>query len=76
MEEHQSFFKKKDFGKIKFGNTYKGFKWDDPKVATHWLEWVVGEDCMTSEENKEIARQVLRQRKICDGQIEDNRLKG
>jgi len=75
MEKHVSFFKKKSFGKIKFGNTYKGKNWDDPDVPVDWLEWVASDDCRTSQENKDIARQVLNQRGICEGQLEDDRRK-
>lgn len=76
MDKHKSFFKKKEFGKIDFGNIYKGKKWTDKEVSSHWLEYVASDKCFTSEENKEIARAVLQQRGICDGQIEDERLKG
>jgi hypothetical protein len=61
-------FKHKDLGVINFGTTYKGKRWSD--VPVDWLEYVAGPDCRTTEENKEIARQELAQRKIVDGQLE------
>ncbi len=76
MSGHKSFFKKKEFGKIKFGNLYNGKHWTDKDISSHWLKYVASDDCLTTPENKETARAVLQQRGICDGQIEDGRLKG
>lgn len=63
-------FKKQDYGTINFGSTYYGRNWNDPKVDKNWLEYVVSDKCLASKENKEIARKVLIQKRVVDGQIE------
>jgi hypothetical protein len=63
-------FQHKDYGIINFGTTYKGLKWNDPKVPIDWIEYVISDDCRTTTENKEIARKELKQRRIVQGQLE------
>ena len=57
---------KKDFGVIDFGK-FKGEKWDDLKID--YLEYLISEECNTSEENKRIAKKVLENKKVLDGQL-------
>ena len=60
----------KDFGVIDFGNTYRGWRWTDRKIDMSWLEFLTSDKCYASNEIKEIARQVILQRKVCPGQLE------
>ena len=57
----------KDFGIINFG-VNKGQKWNEQH--RHYLEYLISDECMTSEANKEIARQVLKQKNLIKGQLE------
>ena len=57
----------KDFGLLDFG-VNKGQKWSEQH--RHYLEYLISDECLTSESNKEIARQVLRQKNIIKGQLE------
>ena len=70
-----SYFKKKDLGKVNFGK-FKGLNWNDPLIKDNYLEYLMSDDCSTAHENKEIAKQELAQRKLIEGQIEDDILKG
>ena len=59
-------FKKVDYGIVNFGQ-YKGLKkWSE--IPKHYLEYIISEECLTPEANKEIAKQELKQRDILDGQ--------
>jgi len=57
---------KKNFGKINFG-TYKGKEWND--LPKDYLQYLISDECRTSEKNKNIAKQVLSQYDIVDGQL-------
>ena len=59
-------FTKKDFGEISFGK-FAGQKWSE--VPVHYLEFLISDECYTSKENKEIAKQELHQRETINGQI-------
>lgn len=58
---------KQDYGIVKFG-VYTGRKWSD--VPKHYLEYIITPECLTREENKEIAKKELSQRDVVDGQEE------
>ncbi len=58
--------KKSNYDKINFG-LFKGKNWND--LPTHYLEYLVSDKCMTYQSNKDIAKKVLQNKKIIDGQI-------
>ena len=60
-------FEKIDFGIINFGN-FKNKKWSE--VPKKYIEYLISDECLTSEFNKNIAKQELKQRDVLDGQIE------
>ncbi len=49
-----------DFGKIRFGR-FKGRNWI--QAPTFWLEYLLKEECKTSQFNKDIAKRVLQHKK-------------
>jgi len=60
-------FEKQDFGIISFGR-FNGKKWSE--VPEGYLKYLISEECLTNDRNKEIADKELKQRNILDGQIE------
>ena len=58
--------KKVDYGVITFGR-FKDKKWSS--VKRDYLEYLITDECLTNQENKDIAKKELAQRDICDGQI-------
>ena len=60
-------FTKTDFGIINFGR-FKGKNWSD--VPKEYLEYLLKDECLTSEFNKNIASQEIKQRGVLEGQIE------
>ena len=60
-------FVRKDLGTCGL-KKYDGVKWCE--MPEWYLEYLITDECNTSENNKMIARQELHQRRICDGQFE------
>lgn len=58
---------KQDYGTVNFGQ-FKGKKWSD--VPKHYLEYLVTDECLTPQCNKDISKKELLQRDVCEGQEE------
>ena len=58
---------KTDYGIVNFG-IFKGKKWSE--LPKNYLEWIQKPECLTPQENKDIAKKEYSQRDICDGQEE------
>ena len=54
-----------DYGTIDFGQI-KGKKWSE--VNKHYLEYLITDECLTPQKNKDIAKKELLQREVCPGQ--------
>jgi len=55
-----------NYGIIDFGTKFKGKKWNE--VPKHWLEYIISDECYTTEENKNIAKKILINWSVCKGQ--------
>lgn len=58
--------KKKDYGKIDFGK-HEGKNWND--LPLDYLQYLVKDECYTSDHNKEIAQKILDQYNVIDNQV-------
>jgi len=58
-------FKRTDHGHIDFGR-YKGSLWSD--ILIDYLEYIISDECHTSQENKNIAKLELNNRNNIEGQ--------
>lgn len=59
--------KKKDYGIIMFGK-FKGDSWES--LPNHYLEYLISDECNTSEVNKHIAKEVKKQKNLIKGQLQ------
>ena len=67
MNNETKTLKREELGIVGFG-THAGKKWS--KMPVEWLKWVISDNCLTGDKNKEIARKELQQRSFMDGQME------
>jgi hypothetical protein len=69
IEQRRKSMNQINLGIIDIGDIYRGKRWDDPDIKISWLEYVVSDDCLTSESNKEKARIMLQQRRYHEDQM-------